>query len=116
MEREGAIGRLVGRYRIEALLGEGGMGAVYRAHDETLHRRVALKVLREDGEGTDAGERKARLLREARSAAALHHPNAVAIYDVGEHEGAPYIAMELVAGRSLRALLLAGLPPWRERV
>ncbi len=84
--REGAN---IGRYRVERLLGEG----VYCALDETLNHRVALKVLRPD---QNASEGKARLLREARAAAALIHPNAIAIYDVGEHEGAPYIAMELV--------------------
>src|SRR5688572_14358027 len=93
------------------------MGSVYRAYDDKLHRRVALKVLIPDGGDSSTGaERKARLLREARAAAALHHPNAVAIFDVGEHEGAPFIAMELVIGRSLRELLNAPPRPWRERV
>jgi eukaryotic-like serine/threonine-protein kinase len=91
------------RYSIEALLGEGGMGVVYRAMDAKLMRRVALKVLR--GAKTDAdtwGRAVARMLREARSAAALNHPNAVAIYDVGESDGAPYLAMELIEGTPLR--------------
>ena len=93
------------RYTIEVLLGEGGMGQVYRAYDAKLHRRVALKVLgAATGDGSDAGSQgAARLLREARAAAALDHANAVAIFDVGEHDGSPYIAMELVAGKSLRA-------------
>ncbi len=87
------------RYRIEALIGQGGMGCVYRAYDPRLHRRVALKVI---SEGLAPGAANARLLREARAAAALDHPNAVAIFDVGELDGAPYIVMELVEGRTLR--------------
>jgi len=90
------------RYTIEAAIGEGGMGAVYRAHDAQLGRRVALKVLTGATAGEDVG---ARLLREARAAAALDHPNAVALFEVGELNGAPYIAMELVSGRTLRAAI-----------
>lgn len=93
------------RYTIEAELGEGGMGRVYRAHDSRLGRRVAIKVI-SDRPGEDgAAEANARLLREARAAAALDHPNAVAIFDVGELDGAPYIVMELVEGRSLRSAI-----------
>ena len=91
------------RYTIEAPLGQGGMGCVYRAHDARLGRRVALKVI-SDGqrdEQADA-EANARLLREARAAAAFDHPNAVSIFDVGEYEGTPFIVMELVLGRTLR--------------
>jgi serine/threonine-protein kinase len=92
------------RYTIEALVGEGGMGKVYRAYDPRLQRRVALKVLRveksDDGErGTDAS---ARMMREARAAAALEHANCVAIFDVGEVNGTRFIAMEYVDGSSLR--------------
>ena len=97
------------RYTVEAVMGRGGMGLVYCAHDARLDRRIALKVMT-DAEGeaaTDEGraEARARLLREARAAAKLDHPNAVSIYDVGEVEGAPYIAMELVEGRTLRAVV-----------
>ncbi len=95
-------GDTIGRFRIEALLGEGGMGSVYRAHDPRLDRRVALKVLHVDAADGDPREALARLLREARAAAALDHPNAVAIFDVGDAEGVGYIAMELVEGVSLR--------------
>jgi eukaryotic-like serine/threonine-protein kinase len=94
------------RYTIEAEIGEGGMGTVYRATDTKLHRQVALKVLRVDvgARGSpEAAEARARLVREARAAAALDHANAVAIFDVGDHEGAPYIAMELVVGKPLRS-------------
>jgi len=89
-----------GRYRIEALLGEGGMGGVYRAEDTTLGRRVALKVLHDGDEGSE----RAPLLREAKAAARLDHPNIVRIYDVGELDGRACIAMELVEGESLREL------------
>ncbi|MEP7127147.1 MAG: protein kinase, partial [Byssovorax sp.] len=87
------------RYTIDALLGQGGMGSVYRAHDPRLERSVALKVI---SDGSVSPETTGRLLREARSAAALDHPNAVAIFDVGEADGTPYIVMELVDGHTLR--------------
>ncbi|UQA60872.1 serine/threonine-protein kinase [Polyangium aurulentum] len=113
-----AGGETFGRYVIEALLGEGGMGEVYRASDTRLRRKVALKVLRQ---GKAMGEATwqisvARMQREARAAAALSHPCAVAIYDVGEHEGMPFIAMELVLGRPLRALIGGDEPPIAERL
>src|SRR5262245_17372641 len=106
------------RYLVEALLGSGGMGSVYRAYDEKLQRRIALKVLltTEATDGSGPSDGKARLLREARAAAALQHPNAVALFDVGEHDGSPYIAMELVSGQSLRARLADLREPWRERL
>ena len=91
-----------GRYVIEALLGEGGMGRVYRARDEVLRRTVALKMLQR--EGSDGIGNK-RLLREARVAAAIEHANVVSIFDVGELDGAPFVAMEFVSGRSLRSLV-----------
>jgi eukaryotic-like serine/threonine-protein kinase len=88
------------RYTIDAAIGQGGMGCVYRAHDSRLDRRVALKVI---SDGTaPGGDADARLLREARAAAALDHPNAISIFDVGELAGATYIVMELVSGRTLR--------------
>ncbi|WP_170319486.1 protein kinase domain-containing protein [Polyangium spumosum] len=86
------------RFVIEAVLGEGGMGVVYRAHDQKLDRKVALKTIAAGDE-----EASARALREARAVAALDHPNAIAIYDVGAWEGEPFIAMELVEGETLRA-------------
>jgi serine/threonine protein kinase len=93
------------RYEIQSLIGRGGMGEVYRAIDTRLHRPVALKVLRTDKDAsatvTEAGG-VARLLREARAAAALNHANSVAIYELGEAEGIAYIAMELVSGVTLR--------------
>ena len=93
-------GDTIDRYSIEALLGEGGMGAVYRAHDMRLNRKVALKVLKVTEGKTAAAA--ARLLREARNVASFEHPNAVTIFDVGEVDGSPYIAMELINGKTLR--------------
>jgi Tol biopolymer transport system component len=96
-------GHLLGRYRVEAFLAQGGMGRIYRAVDTVLGRRVALKVLADRSQpGSPA---IARLLREARAAAALSHPNICSVFDVGEIEGQPFIAMELVQGTSLRLLL-----------
>jgi len=102
-------GDTVDRYVIEAPLGEGGMGEVYQARDTRLERRVALKLLRKQGAAEPEAWQRAegRMLREARAAAALSHPNSVAIYDIGELSGAPYLAMEFVDGVSLRQLIAA---------
>ncbi len=89
---------LQNRYRLDAQLGRGGMGVVYRAYDTLLHREVAVKVLSDTALGSDG---RARLLREAQAAAKLNHPNIVSVYDAGEAEGVPFIVMELVEGRSL---------------
>jgi serine/threonine protein kinase len=86
------------RYRLEAEIGRGGMGVVYRAHDTLLDRDIAVKVLSETA--LDSGAR-ARLLHEARATAQLNHPNIVSVYDAGETEGAPFVVMELVEGGSL---------------
>jgi serine/threonine protein kinase len=124
-------GERLDRYVIDDLLGAGGMGRVYRAHDTVLGRRVALKVLvrresapagglaagvappTDDREGSEGA---ARLMREARAAAALDHPNVVSIFDVGIAAGTPYIAMELVNGESLRAFIGKSDVPLDERV
>jgi predicted Ser/Thr protein kinase len=91
-----------GRYMIERRLGRGGMGTVYSATDTLLHREVALKVL-DAGSGDDEAAQRARLLREARIAARIEHEHVARIYDVGEHEGALFVAMELVRGVTLRS-------------
>jgi serine/threonine protein kinase len=85
-----------GRYRIERTLGNGGMAVVYLAHDEELHRRVAIKVLAEHLAGDD--NFRARFLQESKLAGRLSHPNVVQVYDAGETEGSPYIVMEYVPG------------------
>lgn len=94
------------RYRLIAPLGQGGMGTVYRAFDLQLEREVALKVPREAITGNP--EARARFLREARSAAAIKHPNICTIYDTGEVEGTCFITMELVHGPSLEDQIKAG--------
>ena len=96
--------RVVGRFRIDAQLGSGGMGAVFRAYDTVLDRAVALKVLHPE-RGADDGQRMRRVVREARAAAALVHPNAVTVFDVGEADGEVFIAMELLEGEDLRSVL-----------
>ncbi|MGH2524217.1 MAG: serine/threonine-protein kinase, partial [Anaerolineales bacterium] len=103
-------GQAIAHYKITAKLGAGGMGEVYRAHDEQLERDVALKVLPSSSFRDSAA--RARLLREARSAAALNHPHICTIHEVGEAEGQAYIAMELVEGQPLNLRLAGGaLPP-----
>ena len=103
-------GTRLGQYEIQAPLGEGGMGAVYRAHDTVLQRTVAIKVL---GQGSGEGEyARNRLLHEARSASALNHPHICTVHEVGEEDGQAYIVMEHVEGRPLRETIPAeGLPP-----
>ncbi|MGH2899481.1 MAG: protein kinase domain-containing protein, partial [Solirubrobacteraceae bacterium] len=101
-----APGTEVGRYKIVAVLGHGGMGVIYRARDPALSRDVALKLLHPyQAFLPRADERHARLLTEARVLAQLSHPNVVAAYDVGTHDGAVFVAMELVDGESLRVWL-----------
>ncbi len=89
---------LQNRYRLDAELGRGGIGVIYRAHDTLLDRDVAVKVL---SDPTLSAESRARLLREAQAAAQLNHPNIVSIYDAGEVGDVPFIVMELVEGESL---------------
>jgi TolB-like protein/Tfp pilus assembly protein PilF len=103
------IGPMFAHYRVIEKLGAGGMGEVYRAHDEQLDRDVAIKVL---PAGTfDDPAARARLLREARAAAALNHPHVCTVHEVGEADGQIYLAMELVAGAPLDRMIPAnGLP------
>jgi TolB-like protein/Tfp pilus assembly protein PilF len=103
------LGQQLGHYRILEKIGAGGMGEVYRAHDEQLDRDVALKVLPAHTLTDEIA--RARLLREARAAAALNHPHICTIHEVGEAGGQAYIAMELVEGKPLSALVPGqGLP------
>ena len=104
------IGQILGHCRVVAKIGEGGMGVVYRAYDEVLHRDVALKVVKKDAR-LDASSSQ-RLLHEARASSALAHPNICTIYEVAENEGELYIVMELVEGKTLAEMSAAGgLPP-----
>ncbi|MDC0740704.1 serine/threonine-protein kinase [Polyangium mundeleinium] len=108
-------GAQLDRYTIADVLGRGGMGIVYAAHDPTLDRKVALKVLRAEVTArVGADIASARLLREARIAARLSHPNVVTIYDVDSHGGQIFIAMEYVDGQPLSAWLEEGPHPTRE--
>jgi serine/threonine protein kinase/TolB-like protein len=112
--RESLVGRQLAHYRILHELGAGGMGEVYRARDERLERDVAIKVLPAARLADPTA--RARLLREARAAAALNHPHICTIHEVGESGGRTYIAMELVEGRPLSARLAAGGLPLDETV
>ncbi|MFC8720084.1 protein kinase [Kitasatospora sp. NPDC057198] len=104
---------LGGRYRLRRLLGEGGMGQVWEAHDEALDRLVAVKVVSLlNGGGSRGDEERARFLREARITARLQHPGIVTVHDVGEsgegRDRAPFLVMELVRGEGMEAMLRRG--------
>jgi eukaryotic-like serine/threonine-protein kinase len=105
-------GTKLGPYEIVAPVGAGGMGEVYRARDARLNRDVAIKVL-PAGFARDP-ERLRRFQQEAQAAAALNHPNIVAVHDFGEHEGSPYIVTELLDGETLRERLRRGAVPVRK--
>jgi eukaryotic-like serine/threonine-protein kinase len=108
--RASLVGRHYGPYHITSLLGAGGMGEVYRARDTRLGRDVAVKVLPQ--EFASDPDRLRRFEQEARAIAALDHANILVLYDVGTHEGAPYIVTQLLEGESLRDRLQTGpLPP-----
>src|SRR6266568_5761521 len=100
----------LGPYKIISLIGSGGMGEVYRAHDTRLLRDVALKVL--PPSFTNDPERLRRFEQEARAVAALNHPNIVSIYDVGNADRVYYIVSELLEGETLRQRISpSGMPP-----
>src|SRR5947209_12734925 len=96
----------LGHYRIVAKIGEGGMGEVYRARDERLDRDVAIKIL--PRAIADEADRLARFEQEARATSALNHPNILTVYDIGEHDGSPFIVAELLDGEELRQRLDQG--------
>jgi len=100
-----ASGTALGEYEVKSLLGAGGMGEVYRARDARLGRDVAIKVLPSVTAGSD---RLRRFKQEAQAAAALNHPNILAVFQMGTHEGAPYLVSELLEGETLREQLKRG--------
>jgi serine/threonine protein kinase len=97
------LGKTVSHYRIVGRLGVGGMGVVYDAEDQSLARRVALKFLSDELAGDPDSTR--RLRREAQTIALLNHPHICTVYEIGEHEGRAFIAMERLEGRNLKALM-----------
>ncbi|MEM9456939.1 MAG: serine/threonine-protein kinase [Myxococcota bacterium] len=115
----------IGRFAVLRKLGEGGMGVVYAGYDEELDRKIAIKLIRSRSHGSHA---RARLLREAQGLARLSHPNVVQIHEIGEHDGAVFVAMEFIRGVTLREWLGSPEPsereaehasqarPWRERL
>ncbi len=106
--------QFIDHYEILALLGAGGMGEVYRARDTRLNRDVAIKVL--PGLSTSEPDRLRRFEQEARAAAALNHPNILAVYQMGSHQGAPYLVSELLEGETVRDRLKRGALPIRKVV
>jgi serine/threonine protein kinase len=106
-------GTILGQYEIRSPLGAGGMGEVYRAHDTRLDREVAIKVLPESL--TSDPDRLRRFEQEARAAAALNHPNILAVYQMATHEGVSYMVSELLEGETLRERLRRG-PPLRKTI
>ncbi len=104
----------LGPYKIEASIGAGGMGQVFRATDTRLHRTVAIKVLPRDKVADP--ERKRRFLQEARAASALNHPHIVTMHDIASDQGVDYLVMEYVPGKSLDRLIVPGGLPLAEVV
>src|SRR5512144_1113112 len=98
----------IGRYQVLGVLGQGAMGTVYRGRDDRLERDVALKVM---SKGLTDPDSRARFEREAKAAAKLQHPNIVVIYELGEHEGAPFMALELLEGVDLQRGIDSGVRP-----
>ncbi len=109
-----AEGTRLGSYEIVGPVGAGGMGEVYRARDPRLDREVAIKVL--PASFSSDPERLRRFLQEAHATAALNHPNILAVFDIGQQEGSPYIVSELLEGESLRDKLRSGPVPVRKAI
>ena len=108
------IGRTLGHYRIVEKIGAGGMGEVYRAHDERLDRDVAIKVMHQ--KVAQDAERLARFEREANAVAKLAHPNVLEIWDFGTEDGVTYAVTELLEGQNLRARIPTSGLPWQKVV
>lgn len=106
-DQPGWVGRQLGHFRLLRLIGRGSMGLVIQARDVNLQRIVALKVLRKQIVGMDAGQGIDQFLREARVAAQIEHPNIVRVYEISEHDGWWYIAMEMIEGDTLRNVVKA---------
>ena len=109
-QTQAAPGAKLGPYQLETLLGEGGMGQVFRARDTRLGRLVAIKLIREERAGE--GDFRQRFQREAQATAALNHPHICTLYDVGEQDGAAYLVMEYVQGETLASRLREGPLPF----
>src|ERR1035441_3303846 len=109
-----APGLKLGPYEIQSPLGAGGMGEMYRARDTRLEREVALKILPELF--TLEPDRLRRFEQEARAVAALNHPNILAVFDIGQHNGSPFLVSELLEGESLRVVLDRGALPQRKTI
>src|SRR2546429_7597863 len=107
-------GTRLGRYEIRSKIGAGGMGEVYLAQDTKLDRKVALKIL--PAEVAADRNRMERFVREAKAAAALNHPNIAHVYEIGEHDGMNFIAMEFIDGLTLREYLHDSNPEEMPRV
>lgn len=103
-----ALPQTIGKYRVLGLLGRGAMGVVYRARDDSLDRDVAVKVLATSEGDTEA---RARFEQEAKAVARLQHPNIITIYELGQHDGQPFMAMELLEGMDLQRAIQGGLRP-----
>src|SRR6201997_2384185 len=107
-------GTKLGPYEIQSPIGAGGMGEVYRARDTRLGREIALKILPESF--ARESDRLHRFEQEARAVAALNHPNILAVFDIGQHNGSPFLVSELLEGEPLRTVLGCGALPQRKTI
>ena len=112
MNKEFGPDTALSHYRIIYKIGAGGMGEVYKAHDSRLDREVAIKMLPSDFSADE--DRLRRFEQEAKATSALNHPNILTVYDIGEHDGSPFIVAELLEGEELRERLDEGPIPLRK--